>query len=73
MAERRSRGDEEPVENQLKNNELIIPENDRLTSTAVIRFRGSKIRHLLNKFKVSALAAVNRSRNGVFGNCPTVT
>jgi hypothetical protein len=43
------------------------------TSLAPIRRRGSYIRHLLNRFRVSALAAVKRSRRGVLGNCPTGT
>ena len=73
---RRSRDGEEPVNVKKKNMSRYSKHKsilDQLTSTAVMRFRGSKIRHLLNKFKVSALAAVNRSRNGVLGNCPTVT
>lgn len=51
----------------------LSDDDDRRTSFAEIRFRGSKVRHLLRRFSVSALAAVNRSRNGVLGNCPTGT
>ena len=44
-----------------------------LTSFALMRFRGSNIRHLFRRLRVSALAAVNKSLKGVFGNRPTGT
>lgn len=64
--------EEKVCENQEKhNNEL--KETPQPTSAAETRFRGSYNKHLLNKFKVSVDAAVNRSRRGVLGNCPTGT
>ena len=44
-----------------------------LTSSAEIRLRGSYTRHFPSRLSVSALAAVNRSRIGGLGNCPTGT
>ncbi len=44
-----------------------------LTSFALMRRRGSYMRHLPRRFRQSELAAVKRSRKGVFANCPTGT
>jgi hypothetical protein len=44
-----------------------------LTSLADIRLLGSYANSLASKLIASVLAAVNRSRNGVLGYCPTNT
>lgn len=69
---RRSRDDSRPTWRQISVGYQVVGD-EKLTSLAEIRLRGSYIRHLESRSSASELAAVKTSRRGVRGKLPIGT